>query len=84
MTASALPALVLDLQRRNVPHVFRPSSGDVIVSCPACGSRMTMDASKPYWLCLGQRRCTADAWSFDQVVQALGQSFPAKGEGIKP
>jgi hypothetical protein len=65
------PEIVLDLQARNVPHVYRPSSREVVVACPICGNKMILSTEKPYWLCLTLGRCATDQMTWKQVVEAL-------------
>lgn len=65
------PANVSRLHAAGITFEWRRGSHDIVTACPACGSKLAMDAEKPFWLCLGSIRCEANRIPFAQVVAAL-------------
>ena len=65
------PANVSRLHAAGITFEWRRGSHDIVTACPACGSKLAIDAEKPFWLCLGPIRCEANRIPFAQVVAAL-------------
>lgn len=65
------PDNVARLTELGIRFAHRPSSHDIVTTCPACGGKFVMDETEPFWLCLGDIRCPSNRKPFNEVVAAL-------------